>query len=58
VDEAGLRAHVADLMPAVRHNVHALHHGYLQVRPHLDEVQRRAWTEPVAVHRHIGRPRA
>jgi hypothetical protein len=44
-------------MPAVRHNVHALHQGYLQVRPHLDEVQRRAWTEPVAVHRHIGLPR-
>ena len=57
VDEAALREQIAGLMPAVRHNVHALHQGYLQVRPHLDEVQRRAWTEPVAVHRHIGLPR-
>lgn len=57
VDEAALREEIASLMPPVRAEIHRLRQGYERVRPYLDEVQRRAWAEPVSVHRHVGLPR-
>jgi len=57
VDERALREEIAGLMPSVRAEVTRLASGHAQVRPYLDEVQRRAWAEPLSVHRHIGAPR-
>jgi len=57
VDEAALREEIGACMPSVRAEIDRLYEGYTHVRPHLDEVQRRAWAEPVSVHRHVGLPR-
>ena len=57
VDEAALRVEIEGLMPALRSDVGRMQQGYARVRPFLDEVQKRAWATPLAVHRHVGLPR-
>ncbi|MEO5740366.1 MAG: amidohydrolase family protein [Vicinamibacterales bacterium] len=54
VDEASLRDEVDRMMPAVRKDVAGLQAGYQRLRPYLEQVQRRAWSIPMSIHRHIG----
>ena len=58
VDESALRAEIDGLMPEVRADISRLQAGYVKVRPYIDEVNRRAWSMPLPVHRHVGLPRA
>ena len=57
VDEATLRAEIEGLMPSVRADIDRLQAGYVKVRPYIDEVNRRAWSMPLPIHRHVGLPR-
>ena len=57
VDEAGLRAEIEFLMPSVRDDIGRLQAGYVKVLPYIDEVNRRAWSMPLPMHRHVGLPR-
>ena len=57
VDETALREEIEGLMPALRGDLGRLQEGYARVLPFLDEIQRRAWSMPLSVHRHIGFPR-
>ena len=54
VDEAALREEIEGLMPLVRADIGHLHAGYVKVRPYIDEVNRRAWSMPLPIHRHVG----
>lgn len=56
VDEVALREEIAGLMPALRGDVRRLQAGYAKVLPYLDEVQKRAWSAPLPVHRFVGAP--
>jgi cytosine/adenosine deaminase-related metal-dependent hydrolase len=57
VDEAALRTEIEGLMPSVRADIDRLQAGYVKVRPYIDEVNRRAWSMPLPIHRHVGLPR-
>ena len=57
VDETALREEIDGLMPALRADLSRLQVGYAQVRPFLDEVQKRAWAVSLPIHRHVGFPR-
>jgi cytosine/adenosine deaminase-related metal-dependent hydrolase len=54
VDEAALHAEIEQLMPTLRGDIRRLQTAYEQVRPHLDEVQRRAWATRLSINRFIG----
>jgi 5-methylthioadenosine/S-adenosylhomocysteine deaminase len=54
VDEAALRAEIEGLMPSVRADIGRLQAGYVKVLPYIDEVNRRAWSMPLSIHRHVG----
>ena len=54
VDEAALRAEIEGLMPSVRADIGRLQSGYDKVLPYIDEVNRRAWSMPLSIHRHVG----
>lgn len=54
VDEAALRAEIEGLMPSVRADIGRLQAGYDKVLPYIDEVNRRAWSMPLSIHRHVG----
>ncbi len=57
IDEAELRALVERSMPVVRRDFARLSADFAKVRPYLDEVQRRTWTDPHPANRFVGAPR-
>ncbi len=57
VDEAELKRLVERAMPTVRRDFERSRADFAQVRPYLEEVQRRTWADPLPLNRFVGTPR-
>jgi cytosine/adenosine deaminase-related metal-dependent hydrolase len=57
IDEASLRSLVERVMPVVQRDVARWRADFAQVRPYLEEVQRRSWADPHPTNRFVGAPR-
>jgi 5-methylthioadenosine/S-adenosylhomocysteine deaminase len=54
VDEDSLRAELAAVIPAFRREADAVMQRTLQLRPHIQEANRRIWQQPLGLTRYVG----